>query len=115
MALGSIANALNPKMYTTIGILENLIEYLQMLECIYPDLFFGITKLYETEKVKIRISSYTDLFTPAMKIILNETCSDTNNAYQMAYNIIKQIFKYRFDYMMQNKGLCCRVPTSINF
>ena len=106
---GAYINTYNPYSYAVIGTLEKMSQFLEMLECAYPTILKGISKVDKEEEVHGKEGSHNTVYSPAMTKILNESCDPSFNGYVDLYDNLVKLGDDRYKYMIENKDTCCRV------
>jgi len=105
---GAFLNVHNPAMFTAIGALDYMPQYMEMLECAYPTFLDGIYETYVKEETHGMQGSHGDTYTPAMEKILNEACDENNNGFVNMFEVVKETFLLRYKYFKKHKSSCCR-------
>lgn len=101
-------NAHNPEVFSVIGVLDYLGEYIEMLECAYPDMLRGIFTSYKRDQTHGKTGSAAEVYTDAMKKILIEACDPNWNGFVPLFDKIKDSMLRRYLYMKKYKSKCCR-------
>ena len=99
---GSISNMRNISSFSIVGILEYFPQFLELLECMYPN-FQNITRITnEKKKTSEKYNSFV------IDKLLNETCNASTNRYTQFYEEAKKTFLSRYNYAMEHSDECCR-------
>ena len=112
--IGADLNAHNPDIFSVIGVLDYLGEYIEMLECAYPDMLKGIFVAYKRDQTHGKTGSAHEVYTEAMDKILKEACDPGFNGFVPLFEKIKDSMLHRYLYMKKNKSKCCRKPKSVD-
>lgn len=108
--VGADLNAHNPEIFSVIGVLDYLGEYIEMLECAYPDMLKGIFAAYKRDQTHGKTGSAHEVYTQAMDKILTEACDPTFNGFVPLFDKIKDSMLHRYLYMKKFRSKCCRRP-----
>jgi len=105
-------NAHDPEIFSVIGVLDFLGEYIEMLECTYPIMLKGIFSAYSHDQTHGKTGSAAEVYTEAMTKILGEACDPRWNGFVPLFNKIKDSMIRRYLYMKKNRATCCRAGDS---
>jgi len=105
-------SAHDPEVFSVIGVLDHLGEYIEMLECTYPNILKGIFSAYKRDQTHGKTGSAAEVYTDAMTKILNEACDPNWNGFVPLFYKIKDTMMRRYLYMKKFKSKCCRKPSS---
>ena len=104
------ANLQSKGAYKTFGIAEHLSEYLEMLECVYPDMLTGISDIYKRwGKAKMNKGNGMYHHPAAVEIISKLSkakCLDSPDTY--LYHMLNATFWSRYQAMKTSPSSCCR-------
>jgi len=101
-------SAHEPEVFSVIGVLDNLAEYIEMLECTYPNILKGILSAYKRDQTHGKTGSAAEVYTDAMTKILGEACDPNWNGFVPLFYKIKDTMMRRYLYMKKYKSKCCR-------
>jgi hypothetical protein len=107
---GALYNAVHPQHFTVIGGLSNLEEFLEMLECAYPNLLHGILQLYQKYNVHANTGKEVmkEMPTKALIDVINDSCDPAKSEAGFVYEKLFPYLRSRYQFMKQNKQRCCR-------
>lgn len=106
--IGADKNAHDPEVFSVIGVLDYLGEYIEMLECTYPNMLKGIFAAYKRDQTHGKTGSAAEIYTEAMTKILAEACDPHWNGFVPLFYKIKDSMIRRYLYMKKYKSKCCR-------
>ena len=101
-------NAHDPEIFSVIGVLDFLGEYIELLECAYPNMLKGIFAAYSHDQTHGKTGSAAEVYTEAMNKILTEACDPHWNGFVPLFDKIKESMIRRYVYMKNNRASCCR-------
>jgi hypothetical protein len=112
-SIGAKSNIHNLHIYTVIGALEYLEEFLEMLECAYPNKLAGIADLYKKENIHVNKGKHHAIInSTALDRRLHEACDAKINEYKDFYDDLVETARMRYYYMKKYPGDCCRKRSS---
>ena len=107
---GAIYNAVHPDHFTVIGTLSHIEEYLEMLECAYPNILRGILQYYQKNEIHSNSGKASTKYkhTEALTKVIRESCDPETSEAGYVYNKLYPYFRSRYQFMKENKDRCCR-------
>jgi hypothetical protein len=110
LAKGALYNAVHPQHFTVVGLLSKLEEFLEMLECAYPNLLHGILQLYQKYNVHANrgMEVVKQKPTKALIDVINDSCDPAKSEAGFVYEKLFPYLRSRYQFMKQNKQRCCR-------
>lgn len=110
---GAIFNAIHPDFFTVIGTLDDMEEYLEMLECAYPNIFRGISNYYQLHSVHAKTGSASTHYhhSEALMNVVTNACDPMTSYAGYFYEKLLPYFRSRYQYMKKHQRKCCRRAT----
>jgi hypothetical protein len=96
--------------FTVVGLLEHFLEYLEMLECVYPSIFRDVLALPKLLQMRENVSGGSNRTqSRVVRQVIAGKCAGSSD--ENVYLAMEEIFSKRFEFMKQHRGECCRDRT----